>query len=79
MKFYCLLLIDNNVAGLPEGWTRKVEGESVKFVHEESNRTTFTDPRLAFATDSVTANGLFRQRFDSSSTALQVRLHQICS
>lgn len=42
------------------------------FVDHINHKTTYTDPRLAFAVEeSKTINDL-RQRFDSSSTGLQV-------
>lgn len=37
-----------------------------------SKKTTFTDPRLAFAVEEKDDNGHMRQQFDSNSTALQV-------
>ena len=37
-----------------------------------TQKTTTTDPRLAFAVDDSTDAGDVRQRFDASSTALQV-------
>lgn len=37
-----------------------------------NKKTTFTDPRLAFAKETVSASTTFRQKFDSGSTALQV-------
>ena len=37
-----------------------------------TQKTTSTDPRLAFAVDSNSNVGDVRQKFDASSTALQV-------
>lgn len=37
-----------------------------------NNKTTFTDPRLAFAIEEKDSNSEMAQNFDSSSTALQV-------
>lgn len=37
-----------------------------------NKKTTYTDPRLAFATEEKETPDDFRQEFDSSSTALQV-------
>lgn len=62
------------VAGdLPYGWERVVtpSGEIV-YVNHENERTTYTDPRLAFAIEEKEHVNDFRQRFDASSTALQV-------
>ena len=44
----------------------------VVYVDLVNKKTTFTDPRLAFAKETVTASSTFRQKFDSGSTALQV-------
>ena len=44
----------------------------VIYVDHESQKTTYTDPRLAFAVeDGSLEQSRFRQRFDASSTALQ--------
>lgn len=59
---------------LPYGWVKKIDeatGTTV-FWDSENDRTTFTDPRLAFATEEKNHKDDFRQRFDSSSTAFQV-------
>lgn len=37
-----------------------------------NKKTTYTDPRLAFATEEKETPNDFRQQFDPSSTALQV-------
>lgn len=42
------------------------------FVDHENRRTTYTDPRLAFAVEEKDHVFDYRQRFDGSSTALQV-------
>jgi len=58
---------------LPFGWERKIlEDNKVVYVDLVNKKTTFTDPRLAFAKETVTASTTFRQKFDSGSTALQV-------
>lgn len=48
------------------------EDGKVFFIDHENRRTTYTDPRLAFATEEKEHPHDFRQRFDGSSTALQV-------
>ncbi|CAG0904791.1 unnamed protein product, partial [Cyprideis torosa] len=63
---------------LPPGW-KKVEsedGEPPVFVNESTGQRSYADPRLAFSRERMTGMGDFRQRFDSSSTALQV-LHGV--
>lgn len=58
---------------LPFGWEKVVEDDGkVLFVDHENKRTTYTDPRLAFAVEEKEFPMDIRQRFDSSSTALQV-------
>lgn len=60
---------------LPIGWEKKVEEGSGKilFIDHENKRTTYTDPRLAFAIEEASHTvGDVRQRFDASSNALQV-------
>ena len=42
------------------------------YVDHHNKRTTFTDPRLAFATETNSSKAGFRQRFDGSTGALQV-------
>lgn len=42
-----------------------------------SKKTTYTDPRLAFAVEENDGTSDFRQLFDSSSTALQVSTDSI--
>ncbi|XP_068219810.1 WW domain-containing oxidoreductase [Palaemon carinicauda] len=58
---------------LPYGWERQItEDSKVLFVDHVNETTTFTDPRLAFAIEETQSFGDLRQRFDSSSTGLQV-------
>jgi len=58
---------------LPFGWERKILPDNkVVYVDLLNKKTTFTDPRLAFAKETVSASTTFRQKFDSGSTALQV-------
>lgn len=72
---------------LPFGWERDflADGKTVIYVNHELRKTTFTDPRLAFATeitesssspnkkmDARTTSMNFRQRFDASTTADQI-------
>ena len=72
---------------LPFGWERDLlaDGKTVIYVNHELRKTTFTDPRLAFATeiqeasstssqkiDARTTRDNFRQRFDASTTADQI-------
>lgn len=43
------------------------------FIDHKNSQRTYTDPRLAFAVEELPRNiGEVRQRFDASSTALQV-------
>ena len=58
---------------LPFGWEMKIlDDGKVIYVDHESQKTTYTDPRLAFAVeDGSLEQSRFRQRFDASSTALQ--------
>ncbi|XP_022909830.1 WW domain-containing oxidoreductase [Onthophagus taurus] len=59
---------------LPFGWERCVDSNTGKvlYVDHENKRTTYTDPRLAFAIEQKEHSNDYRQRFDASSTALQV-------
>lgn len=58
---------------MPFGWEKCVDEEGkVYYKNKETNRTTYTDPRLAFAIEEKDHPDDFRQRFDGSSTALQV-------
>jgi len=57
---------------LPFGWEREIlEDNKVVYVDHQNKKTTYTDPRLAFAKEER-KEGSFRQRFDASTTALQV-------
>lgn len=57
---------------LPFGWEREIlENNKVVYVDHHNKKTTYTDPRLAFAKEER-QEGSFRQRFDASTTALQV-------
>ncbi|XP_023333454.1 WW domain-containing oxidoreductase, partial [Eurytemora carolleeae] len=58
---------------LPFGWERQIgEDNKVIYIDHHNQRTTFTDPRLAFAVEKNPEKDKFRQRFDGSSRALQV-------
>lgn len=58
---------------MPFGWEKCVDEKGkIYYKNNENNRITYTDPRLAFATEEKEHPGDFRQRFDGSSTALQV-------
>ncbi|XP_077283492.1 WW domain-containing oxidoreductase [Arctopsyche grandis] len=59
---------------MPFGWEKKVDDSTgeVIFIDHENGRKTYTDPRLAFAVEEKLHQDDFRQRFDSSTTALQV-------
>jgi len=60
---------------LPIDWEKRIDQESNKtsFFNKKTNQVTYTDPRLAFAVEENPSNiGDVRQRFDSSTTALQV-------
>nr|CAD7439850.1 unnamed protein product [Timema bartmani] len=58
---------------MPFGWEKCVSEDGKVFYVDHSNRrTTYTDPRLAFATEEKEHPYDFRQRFDGSTTALQV-------
>ncbi|CAG9862411.1 unnamed protein product [Phyllotreta striolata] len=59
---------------LPFGWQRCADKNTGKviYVDHENRRTTYTDPRLAFAVEEKEHVNDYRQRFDASSTALQV-------
>lgn len=63
---------------LPFGWDKKTDelGRTI-FVNTQTGQTTFTDPRLAFASEIPTMNiAEVRQRFDSGTTALEI-LHGV--
>ncbi|TGZ47499.1 WW domain-containing oxidoreductase [Temnothorax longispinosus] len=58
---------------LPTGWERCISDDGKVLYIDHSNRTTtYTDPRLAFATEYREMSQVLRQRFDASSTALAV-------
>ncbi|XP_014249757.1 WW domain-containing oxidoreductase isoform X2 [Cimex lectularius] len=58
---------------LPFGWERIIdENGKVMFADHANKTVTYTDPRLAFAIEEKEYPSDFRQRFDASSTALQV-------
>lgn len=59
---------------LPFGWEKCIDQSTGKilYIDHENRRTTYTDPRLAFAVEEKEHPNDFRQRFDASSTALQV-------
>lgn len=58
---------------LPAGWERCISDDGkVLFVDHTNRITTYTDPRLAFATEYREMSQPVRQRFDGSSTALAV-------
>lgn len=60
---------------LPIGWKKTYDEMSQRYIfhHIDSQRKTFVDPRLAFAVENPSGNmARVRQRFDASSTALQV-------
>nr|CAD7458702.1 unnamed protein product [Timema tahoe] len=62
-----------STADMPFGWEKCVSEDGKVFYVDHSNRrTTYTDPRLAFATEEKEHPYDFRQRFDGSTTALQV-------
>ncbi|KAL3270614.1 hypothetical protein HHI36_021148 [Cryptolaemus montrouzieri] len=59
---------------LPFGWERCVDKSTGKviYVDHDNQRTTYTDPRLAFATEEKESANDYRQRFDAHTSALQV-------
>jgi len=58
---------------LPFGWERQIlDDNKVVYVDHHNKKTTYTDPRLAFAKEEQQVGGSFRQRFDASTTALQI-------
>lgn len=67
------MLIKPALSELPFGWEKQVNAEGkIFYVDHINSRTTYADPRLAFAVEENERPGDFRQRFDASSTALQV-------
>lgn len=58
---------------LPPGWEKCVSDEGkVVYVDHVHRTTTYTDPRLAFATEYREPLQPVRQRFDASTPALAV-------
>jgi len=58
---------------LPYGWERLLmEDGTVYYVDHMNQKTTYTDPRLAFAKEVKDSPLDFRQKYDGSSSALQV-------
>ncbi|KAG8227059.1 hypothetical protein J437_LFUL013242, partial [Ladona fulva] len=58
---------------LPPGWERTVGDDGrVLFIDHVNRRTTYSDPRLAFASEEKEHPGDIRQRFDASTSALQI-------
>ena len=60
---------------LPFGWERRhLPDGKILYVNHDDQKTTYIDPRLAFAKECQSRKGLedFRQRFDASSNALQI-------
>lgn len=60
---------------LPLDWEKIIDEKTQRpaFLQKSTNQITYTDPRLAFAAEVPTMNiAEVRQRFDSSTTALQV-------
>lgn len=69
----CLILY----AALPIGWTKEFDETGTPvFFEKETGKRTLHDPRLAFATETKTSLYDFKQRFDASSSALEV-LHGV--
>lgn len=60
---------------LPFGWQKEIEPETGQtiYVDTKNGKKTYIDPRLAFAQENLPQHiGQVRQRFDASTTALQV-------
>lgn len=62
------------VAGdLPYGWEQETdENGQVFFVDHINKRTTYLDPRLAFTVDDNPTKPTTRQRYDGSTTAMEI-------
>ncbi|XP_047691321.1 WW domain-containing oxidoreductase isoform X3 [Prionailurus viverrinus] len=62
------------IAGdLPYGWEQETdENGQVFFVDHINKRTTYLDPRLAFTVDDNPTKPTSRQRYDSSTTAMEI-------
>jgi len=62
---------------LPFGWKiKECEDGGISFIEESTGKETSTDPRLAFAREAKESLYDFKQRYDASSTALEV-LHGV--
>ena len=58
---------------MPFGWEQQIMPDNkIVYVDHHNKKTSFTDPRLAFAFEEKGRDEGFRQRFDASTTALQV-------
>lgn len=58
---------------LPFGWERRrLPDGKILYVNHDEEKTSYIDPRLAFAKEIGASLDNFRQRFDASSKALQV-------
>ncbi|KAB0349266.1 hypothetical protein FD754_014123 [Muntiacus muntjak] len=62
------------IAGdLPYGWEQETdENGQVFFVDHINKRTTYLDPRLAFTVDDNPTKPTTRQRYDGSTTAMEI-------
>lgn len=62
------------IAGdLPYGWEQETDEKGqVFFVDHINKRTTYLDPRLAFTVDENPTKPTTRQRYDSSTTAMEI-------
>uniref|UniRef100_A0A5F5Q126 WW domain-containing oxidoreductase n=1 Tax=Equus caballus TaxID=9796 RepID=A0A5F5Q126_HORSE len=62
------------IAGdLPYGWEQETdENGQVFFVDHINKRTTYLDPRLAFTVDENPTRPTTRQRYDASTTAMEI-------
>ncbi|ELW62982.1 WW domain-containing oxidoreductase [Tupaia chinensis] len=60
-------------ANLPYGWEQETdENGQVFFVDHINKRTTYLDPRLAFTVDDNPTKPPTRQRYDGSTTAMEI-------
>ncbi|XP_055000977.1 WW domain-containing oxidoreductase isoform X2 [Sorex araneus] len=58
---------------LPYGWEQETdENGQVFFVDHINKRTTYLDPRLAFTVDDSPAKPSIRQKYDGSTTAMEI-------
>lgn len=61
------------VSDLPYGWEQETdENGQVFFVDHINKRTTYLDPRLAFTVDDNPTKPTTRQRYDGSTTAMEI-------